>query len=43
MNNDKIGKTEIIRFIDELDISDELKGELKNITPFNYVGRVCEY
>lgn len=36
--NQRIGKAEIDDFIDSLEISDELKGELKQITPFNYHG-----
>ncbi len=36
--NQRVGKAEIDDFIDSLEISDELKGELKQITPFNYHG-----
>ena len=36
--HDKVGKEEIHKFIDELDILDEQKEELKKITPFNYIG-----
>ncbi|TVQ43031.1 MAG: adenylosuccinate lyase [Saprospirales bacterium] len=34
----KIGKAEFDKFIDSLEIGDELKAELKQITPFNYHG-----
>ncbi len=37
--NEKITQTSMATFIDGLAISDELKKELKAITPFNYVGR----
>ncbi len=30
--------SEIHNFIDELEVSDEIKSELKNISPFNYIG-----
>jgi adenylosuccinate lyase len=36
--NEKITKERIIAFIDSLDISNDLKKELKAITPFNYTG-----
>ncbi len=36
--NKQIGKTEIDQFIDSLQIDDDLKRELKQITPFNYHG-----
>lgn len=36
--NEKITKKEIETFIDTLAISDELKNELKSITPLNYTG-----
>ena len=36
--NNKITKTSIQEFIDTLDISTEVKSELKGITPQNYVG-----
>jgi adenylosuccinate lyase len=36
--NEKITKDSISRFIDELDVSDDVKTELKAITPFNYTG-----
>lgn len=36
--NSKIGKTEIHQFIDTLAIDNDLKNELKSITPQNYVG-----
>ena len=35
---DKITKTSIHQFIDQLDLSSDLKEELKRITPFNYTG-----
>ncbi len=34
-----IGKAEIHAFIDDLDVSEAVKKELKNITPQNYLGR----
>lgn len=37
-NHEKITADSITNFIDSLDISDEIKAELKAITPFNYVG-----
>jgi adenylosuccinate lyase len=36
--NEKITKEVIHAFIDGLEISDELKVEIKHITPFNYIG-----
>jgi len=36
--NDKITKDSIWKFIDELKLSDAIKKELKNISPFNYTG-----
>lgn len=36
--NHKIGKKEIAAFIETLDVSDEIKEELKRITPQNYTG-----
>jgi adenylosuccinate lyase len=36
--NKKITKESICTFIDNLDITDEVKAELKAITPFNYTG-----
>lgn len=36
--NEKITKEKMIQFIDSLDITDDVKKELKSITPFNYVG-----
>ncbi len=36
--NEKITKETISRFIDNLDLGEEVKTELKNITPFNYTG-----
>ncbi len=37
--NEKITKASIHTFVDGLNISDELKVYMKEITPFNYVGR----
>lgn len=37
--NSKITKESIWQFIDELKLSDAVKKELKNISPFNYTGR----
>ena len=36
--NEKITKNTVHDFIDTLDISSALKEELKNITPWNYLG-----
>lgn len=36
--NDKITQQSMHTFIDGLDVSDEIKAELKAITPFNYTG-----
>ena len=36
--NERITKTSIHTFIDDLNVSDEIKEELKQITPFNYTG-----
>jgi adenylosuccinate lyase len=36
--NERITKDSISRFIDELDVSEDVKTELKAITPFNYTG-----
>jgi adenylosuccinate lyase len=36
--NEKISKKDIEIFIDNLDINDEVKSELRAITPFNYTG-----
>lgn len=36
--NQKITKESIVTFIDNLDISDSLKSELKAVTPFNFTG-----
>ncbi|PHS06162.1 MAG: adenylosuccinate lyase [Kordia sp.] len=36
--NEKINKSSIANFIDTLEVSDEIKKELKQITPSNYVG-----
>ncbi|MBW2368745.1 MAG: adenylosuccinate lyase, partial [Deltaproteobacteria bacterium] len=38
--HDAIGPETMARFIDGLDVSDEIKNELKNITPDNYTGIV---
>lgn len=37
-NNNKIDKKSIHNFIDNLNISDSLKDELKDISPYNYTG-----
>lgn len=37
--NEKVTEKSISEFIDGLPVSDEIKKELKAITPFNYVGR----
>lgn len=37
--NNKITQTSIAEFIDTLNVSDELKEQLKQITPFNYTGK----
>ncbi len=37
-NSDKITQKKIYQFIDDLNISDSIKEELKKITPFNYIG-----
>ncbi len=36
--NQKINSDALYRFIDNLDLSDEVKNELKSLTPFNYTG-----
>jgi len=36
--NNKIDKNELLKFIDQLPVSESVKNELKNITPFNYTG-----
>ncbi|MGM0650152.1 MAG: adenylosuccinate lyase [Bacteroidota bacterium] len=36
---EKINKASMHNFIDGLDVSDNVKAELKQITPFNYLGR----
>lgn len=38
-NNAKLGKAEFAQFIDSLEISDTLKAEMHQITPFNYIGK----
>jgi adenylosuccinate lyase len=35
---DVINQENITKFIDELEVSDEVKNELKSITPHNYIG-----
>jgi adenylosuccinate lyase len=35
---DVINQEKITKFIDELEVSDEIKDELKSITPHNYIG-----
>ena len=37
-NNKKIDQTIIHEFINSLEIGSDIKNDLKNITPFNYVG-----
>ncbi len=37
-NNEKITQTTLLNFINNLDIDNTIKEELKQITPFNYVG-----
>ncbi|MFW6019130.1 MAG: adenylosuccinate lyase [Bacteroidales bacterium] len=36
--NDKIDHQKIVAFVDNLDVSESVKEELKNITPYNYTG-----
>ncbi|MDX5477254.1 MAG: adenylosuccinate lyase, partial [Cyclobacteriaceae bacterium] len=36
--NEKITEVSIKKFIDDLQVSDTIKEELKNISPFNYTG-----
>jgi adenylosuccinate lyase len=36
--NEKITQNTIAEFIDQLDVADSIKNELKDITPFNYTG-----
>lgn len=38
--NEKITKESIQTFIDGLNVSDDIKQELKAITPFNYIGKI---
>lgn len=40
--NNKPSPEEFNQFIDELSIKDDIKAELKNITPFNYIGYAKE-
>lgn len=35
-----IGQEDLVRFIDQLEIDDKIKDELRKITPFNYTGLV---
>ena len=37
-NNKKINKSTFTKFIDSLNVSQEIKNELKEITPYNYTG-----
>ena len=37
-NNQKIDKKSIHKFIDKLKVSDTIKKELKQISPYNYTG-----
>ena len=37
-NNKKITKTDLLFFINRLDVSEQIKEELKNISPKNYTG-----
>lgn len=41
-NNARIGRNDLVAFIDQLDIPDEAKAGLKKITPFNYTGIIPE-
>ena len=36
--NEVISKQNFINFIDDLNVSDKIKKELKEITPYNYTG-----
>ncbi|MCF8217511.1 MAG: adenylosuccinate lyase [Bacteroidales bacterium] len=36
--NDKIDQQKIVKFVENLDVSESVKEELKNITPYNYTG-----
>jgi adenylosuccinate lyase len=36
--NQKLSKSELLAFIEKLDVKDEIKNQLKAITPFNYTG-----
>ena len=38
MNNKKINKSTFTKFIDSLNVSQKIKNELKEITPYNYTG-----
>ena len=37
-SNTKVNQKEIQKFIDELNIDQQVKSKLKSITPFNYTG-----
>lgn len=41
-NNNKINKQDIEKLINTLEISDDIKEKIRNITPFNYVGKVSK-
>lgn len=36
--NERITKKDLVKFIDELELDEEIKTKLKSITPFNYTG-----
>jgi adenylosuccinate lyase len=36
--NEKITKNSVLDFIEKLDVSENIKSELRAITPFNYTG-----
>ena len=36
--NQKVTRDSITRFINSLDVSEEVRNELREITPFNYTG-----
>jgi adenylosuccinate lyase len=37
-SNERINKNSLHEFIDKLDINDNIKNELKQISPYNYTG-----
>ena len=37
-SNERINKNSLHEFIDKLDIDDNIKNELKQISPYNYTG-----